>query len=142
MRDSTSPTSNLATSPSFTILIDGLCPLCRIEGDMLKNLDRNRGKLKVLDFTQPDINLSDFGLTYDQVMGQIHGINARGEISTGIGVFREAYKTVGWGWLWAPTGWPLLKPLFDRLYIWFAKNRLRLTGRKDECPDGRCAIKP
>lgn len=130
------------TLPRFTILIDGLCPLCRIEGDMLTKLDRGRGLLRILDFTQQNVKLADFGLTYEQVMGQIHGVNSGGEISTGMGVFREAYSTVGWGWLWAPTGWPILKPIFDRLYIWFARNRLRLTGRKDDCTDGRCAIKP
>lgn len=137
MSDTPSP-----SSPRLTILVDGLCPLCRMEGDMLRKLDRGRGLLSVQDFTQQDVNLEKYGLTYDQVMGQIHGVNARGEISTGMGVFREAYSTVGWGWLWAPTGWPILKPIFDRLYLWFAKNRLRLTGRKDECADGRCAIKP
>ncbi len=109
---------------------------------MLKRLDRDRGLLNVLDFTQPTVNLAEFGITFDQAMGQIHGIHADGRISTGMGVFREAYAAVGWGWLWAPTGWPVLKPIFDRFYVWFARNRIRLTGRKHECVDGRCVIKP
>jgi predicted DCC family thiol-disulfide oxidoreductase YuxK len=56
-------------------------------------------------------------------------------------VFREAYAAVGLGWLVAPTGWPILRPLFDVGYRWFARNRVRLGrifGRR--CEDGRCAI--
>ena len=30
----------------------------------------------------------------------------------GMAVFRLAYRAVGLGWLVAPTGWPLLRPLF------------------------------
>ena len=138
MSDLSSPSS----PPRLTILVDGLCPLCRMEGDMLRKLDRGRGLLSVVDFTQSSVDVTKWGLTFDQVMGQIHGINHSGTISTGMQVFRDAYALVGWGWLWAPTGWPLLKPLFDRFYIWFAKNRLRLTGRKDDCESGRCVIKP
>lgn len=114
---------------------------------MLRKLDRGRGLLSVVDFTQSSVDVTKWGLTFDQVMGQIHGIHHHGisdtgTISTGMQVFRDAYSLVGWGWLWAPTGWPILKPIFDRFYVWFAKNRLRLTGRKDECADGRCVIKP
>lgn len=142
MSDTPSP-----STPRLTILVDGLCPLCRMEGDMLRKLDRGRGLLSVVDFTQSSVDVTQWGLTFDQVMGQIHGIHHRGNrdtgtISTGMQVFRDAYSLVGWGWLWAPTGWPILKPIFDRFYVWFARNRLRLTGRKDECADGRCMIKP
>ncbi len=42
-------------------------------------------------------------------------------------VFRATYKAVGLGWLLAPTGWPVLKPLFDGLYRLFAKYRAPLA---------------
>jgi predicted DCC family thiol-disulfide oxidoreductase YuxK len=38
---------------------------------------------------------------------------------------------VGWGWLYAPTAWPLIGPLVDALYGLWARWRLRLTGRDD-----------
>jgi len=43
-------------------------------------------------------------------------------------VFRATYKAVGLGWLLAPTGWPVLKPLFDLIYRLFAKYRCRWRG--------------
>jgi len=47
----------------------------------------------------------------------------------GMEVFRRAYAAVGLGWLLAPSGWPGVGRLFDAAYRWFARNRLRLTGR-------------
>jgi len=74
-------------------------------------------------------NPAEYGLTYEQAMEQIHGVLPSGAVVRGMEVFRRAYAAVGWGWLLAPTAWPLLRPLFDRGYQWFARNRLRLTGR-------------
>jgi predicted DCC family thiol-disulfide oxidoreductase YuxK len=74
-------------------------------------------------------------------MGSIHGVKPDGSLVTGMEVFRRAYAAVGWGWLWSPTGWPVLKPVFDAAYRWFAKRRLALTGRKGACEDDRCAVR-
>jgi len=124
----------------MTILIDGLCPLCRHEARLLERLDGGRGRLVIEDITAPGFDPGRYGATMDEVMGHIHGVTPGGEIVTGMEVFRRAYAAVGWGWLWAPTGWPVLKPIFDRLYVWFARNRLRLTGQGDRCADGRCRV--
>lgn len=130
-----------ATKPEFTILIDGLCPLCRHEGRLLEKLDRGRGRLSVVDITDEGFDPEAMGIAYDSAMGQIHGVTGDGRVVTGMEVFRRAYAATGWGWLWAPTGWPILRPLFDAAYRWFAKHRLTLTGRKaDDCADGRCAV--
>jgi predicted DCC family thiol-disulfide oxidoreductase YuxK len=121
------------------ILIDGLCPLCRHEGRLLEKLDRGRGRLQTIDITSPGFDASDYGVTFEQVMGHIHGVTPDGRVVTGMEVFRRSYAAVGWGWLWAPTGWPGLKQAFDLAYRWFAKHRLRLTGRKGEaCESDRC----
>jgi len=55
-------------------------------------------------------------------------------------VFRRAYAAVGFGWLVAPTRWPLVRPLADAAYRWFARNRLRLTGRGEVCSADRCTV--
>ena len=123
-----------------TVLIDGDCPLCKHEAGLLERLDKGRGRLRLVDITAPDFDASDYGRTYDEVMGHIHGVTPEGEIVTGMEVFRQAYRAIGWGWLWAPTGWPVLRPIFDAAYRFFAKHRLRLTGRKDACEDGRCRV--
>lgn len=129
-----------ADTSALTILIDGLCPLCKHEGDLLRRLDGGRGRLIVQDLNAPDFDPARHGLTMDGILGQIHAIRGDGSIVTGMEVFRLAYRAVGWGWLWAPTGWPVLRPAFDAAYRWFAKNRYWLTGRKNPCVDGRCAV--
>jgi predicted DCC family thiol-disulfide oxidoreductase YuxK len=63
-----------------------------------------------------------------------------GTLVEGVEVFRRAYAAVGLGWLVAPTRWPLLRPLADAAYRWFARNRLRLTGRGEVCNADRCAV--
>lgn len=128
----------MAAQP-FTILIDGDCPLCRGEARLLRRLDRGRGRLAMLDIASPSFDPIAIGRTHEEVMGAIHGVTADGAVVTGMEVFRRAYAAVGLGWLVAPTGWPLIRPVVDRLYRWFAANRLRLTGRGGACESGRCA---
>ena len=53
----------------------------------------------------------------------------------GRAVVRQAYRAVGLGWILAPTGWPVLRPVFDWLYLGFARYRVRL-GRAFGRPDG------
>lgn len=127
-------------SAPFIILVDGLCPLCRREGELLLRLDKGRGRIRIEDIADPAFDPARFGTTIDAVMGHIHAVMPDGSIVKGMEVFRRAYTLVGWGWLWAPTGWPILKPLFDRFYNWFARNRYRITFRKNPCESGRCAI--
>jgi predicted DCC family thiol-disulfide oxidoreductase YuxK len=117
------------------VLYDGACPLCRREADLWRRLDRGRGRIALEDVGSPDFDATKYGLTYEQAMGQIHGILPSGAVVRGMEVFRRAYAAVGCGWLLAATSWPLLRPLFDRGYRWFARNRLRLTGREGECGD-------
>ena len=66
-------------------------------------------------------------------MARIHGVLADGTVIEGMEVFRRAYGAVGLGWLLAPTAWPGLRALADAGYRWFARNRLRLTGRGNAC---------
>jgi predicted DCC family thiol-disulfide oxidoreductase YuxK len=51
-----------------------------------------------------------------------------------------AYQAVGLGWLTAPTRWPSVNWVADRLYEAFARNRVRLgwlSGRR--CENDSCA---
>lgn len=130
------PTPN----PSIRVLVDGACPLCRTEGNLLRRLDRGRGRLVIEDITAGDFDPDRVGRSMDELMGAIHGVAPDGTIVTGMEVFRRAYAAVGLGWLLAPTDWPGLRPLFDRAYRWFARNRLRLTGRSETCDGGSCRV--
>ena len=75
-------------------------------------------------------------------MGRIHAITAEGKVLRDVAVFREAYRLVGLGWLYAPTAWPLLGPLVEQAYALWAGWRLRLTGRPslDQLCQQRCRL--
>jgi len=128
------------TSFDFTILFDGLCPLCRREIRFLKRLDK-KNRLMATDITAPGFDPAVYGKTQDDVMARIHGVLPDGSIIEGMEVFRRAYKAIGLGWLVGWTRWPLARPIADAGYRWFARNRMRLTFRKDACATDRCAVK-
>ncbi len=124
----------------FRILIDGDCPLCRKEAAMLRWMDRGRGRLDLEDIAAPGFDAERYGVPWATLMGRIHGVTPEGELVEGVEVFRRAYEAVGWGWMARWTAWPIVRPMVDRAYVWFAKNRHRLTFRQDPCADGRCAM--
>ena len=132
------------TLPEITVLFDGDCPLCVREIDFLRRLDRGRGRLGLTDIAAPEFDASRYGVDFATLMARIHGVLPDGTLIEGVEVFRRAYAAVGLGWLVAPTRWPLIRPLADRLYRVFARNRLRLTGRIHACEGDRCtpAIAP
>ena len=123
------------------VLYDGQCPFCRLE--MRRLSQRNvTGGLAFEDISAPEFDPGRYGLAYEQVMGVIHAILPDGRISRGLEVFRLAYRAVGLGWLVAPSGWPVLRHIFDGLYALFARYRLPLGrpfGR--ECARGACRLK-
>lgn len=132
--------------PELTILYDGGCPLCLREVRMLQRRDGARhpgeARLAFVDIDAADYDPSSHGgIGYREAMGRIHAIEAGGGVLRDVAVFRRAYSLVGLGWLYAPTGWPLLSPLVNALYGLWAAWRLRLTRRPglDDLCAGRCA---
>jgi len=136
VRDEYKPVQELP----FRILIDGDCPLCKHEANMMARMDKGRGNLILIDIASPSFDATAYGTTFENVMGSIHGVLPSGKLVTGMEVFRRAYAASGWGWLLAWSAWPGLRWLADLGYKFFAKYRLRLTGRKDACEAGRCKI--
>lgn len=132
------PNTQTMATPEFTILIDGDCPLCKVEADLLRKLDRGRGRLDLIDIADPRFDAGRFGTTFEAVMGHIHGVLPDGSLVTGMEVFRRAYAAVGLGWTFHWTGWPVFRWLSDRAYGFFARYRLAITGRRD-CGE-RCRI--
>lgn len=127
--------------PEITVLFDGECPLCAREVAMLRRLDRGRGQIGFDDIAAPDFDAARYGQSHDALMARIHGMLPDGTLIEGVEVFRRAYAAVGLGWALAWTRWPGLRRIADAGYRWFARNRLRLTGRPDHvCDSGRCGL--
>lgn len=129
-------------TPEITVLFDGECPLCVREIAMLRRLDRRRGggRIGFDDIAAPGFDAGRYGQSHDALMARIHGVLPDGTLTEGVEVFRRAYAAVGLGWVLAWTRWPGLRVLADAGYRWFARNRLRLTGRPDAaCASGRCS---
>ena len=114
------------------LFYDGACPLCSREIRFLEGRDRGH-RISFVDIASEDFDAGNFGLSHREVINQIHGKLPNGDRIEGLEVFRRAYSAVGLGWLLAPTRWPGLARLSDRAYRIFARNRLRWTGRSEEC---------
>jgi predicted DCC family thiol-disulfide oxidoreductase YuxK len=130
-----------STPIEFTLLYDGLCPICQKEVAWLSRWNK-RGCLAFVDINNDDFHAETYGKTFAELMAEIHGVLPDGTLLKGVPVFRATYRAVGLGWLMAPTAWPVLSSLFVWLYRLFAKHRLRMGSwfSGSRCTDGSCAI--
>jgi len=108
-----------------------------------QRLHPEAARLAFVDIDAADYNPALYGgISYREAMGRIHALRADGTVLRDVAVFRRAYQLIGLGWLYAPTGWPLIGPLADAAYGLWARWRLVLTRRPslDELCDarGRC----
>ena len=121
--------------PEVEVFFDGDCPLCRREIAFVRRLDR-RSRVRFTDIAARSFDASAvLGRTHDDLMARIHARLPDGSLVEGVEVFRRMYAAAGLGPLVALSRLPILSHLLDASYRWFARNRLRLTGR---CEDGAC----
>jgi predicted DCC family thiol-disulfide oxidoreductase YuxK len=118
------------------VFYDGDCPLCMREIRMLMRRDPD-GRIRFTNIAAPDFDAAAAGLDRGTLMAKIHARLPNGELIEGVEVFRQLYAAVGFERLVAITRTPGIAQTLDLGYRWFAKNRLRLTGR---CEDGVCAV--
>tara|TARA_B100000579_G_scaffold384441_1_gene354900 strand:- start:152 stop:538 length:387 start_codon:yes stop_codon:yes gene_type:complete len=113
----------------LTLLFDGGCPFCLREVEFLRSRD-TLNKIRFVDIDSSDYQPKFYsGISYKEAMGRIHAINESGEILKDVAVFREVYRLIGLGWIYAPTDWPILSSLIDQVYKTWAQWRLPLTRR-------------
>ncbi|XP_070558434.1 uncharacterized protein [Ptychodera flava] len=125
------------------VLYDGDCPLCLKEINILRYLDRKKQRLQLIDITKPDFKPEEnLNISYEQAMGVMHVIGPDKKLYTKVEAMRQMYSAIGLGWLWSFTKLPIVSGLADKAYMWFANNRLSLTGRKLECGTGTCGVDP
>lgn len=122
---------------TFQIFYDGDCPLCRREIEMIRKLDRER-VLWFSDIANKNFKPSDWGKSTEQLMGEIHGRRPSGEWLIGVDAFRAIYDAIGFRRLVFLSRLPVINFALNCGYKYFAKNRLRFTGR---CSDTGCSLK-
>ena len=112
-------------------LFDGGCPLCVRETNFLKSKD----ELNKIDFVDiNNVNYKPFlfkNISYAEAMSNLHGILENGNIIKGLDVLAYSYELIGLGWVYYPLKIQSLAPVLRLLYKYWAKYRLKITGRSN-----------
>ena len=115
----------------FIFLFDGGCPLCLRETNFLRKKDV-LNKINFIDINANDYNPLLFrDISYAEAMLNLHGILENGDIIKGLDVLAYSYKLIGLGWVYFPLKIEFLAPLLRLFYQYWAKYRLKITGRSD-----------
>lgn len=121
----------------LTVFFDGTCPICAHEIALMKRMDRQR-QLKFNDFSAVDYDAASIDVFPAELGRIIHARWADGRVISGVDVFRAMWEAVGLGMLARLSRLSLIEPMVVRAYAWFARNRLRLTGRSHACTGDSC----
>jgi predicted DCC family thiol-disulfide oxidoreductase YuxK len=121
----------------LTIFFDGACPICNREIALMKRLDRRR-QLEFCDFSAKEYDGASSGFAAADLATVIHARWVDGSVITGVEVFRAMWEAVGLGVLSRLSRLSLVEPLVLKAYAWFARNRMRLTGRSHVCAEESC----
>ena len=79
--------------------------MCVREVRFLQRRDR-QARLAFVDIDASDYDAeANAGISYRVAMGRIHAIKGSGEVLRDVAVFREAYRLIGLGWLYAPVSY-------------------------------------
>ncbi len=123
-------TPTISTPWKIKLLYDGQCPLCLREVNFLQKRDAGRGLITFVDISDFNYRPEEHGnISFEAAMGRIHALLPDGTIIQNLEVFYRIYQVLGLGWIYAPTRWPLIGPIMNKLYEIWAHWRLPLTGR-------------
>ena len=119
-----------AQAYSATVYHDGECPICNVEINQMKKLDKTN-KIKWVDITKDQAALDAAGLTYQQTMDRIHVQDSNQVMQTGVVGFLSVWEHLPYFRRAVPIirKTPFLLPLMEWGYVKFAKYRLKLTGK-------------
>ncbi|QIR13687.1 thiol-disulfide oxidoreductase DCC family protein [Shewanella aestuarii] len=127
----------------LTIFYDSACPLCSNEMAQLKQHDPLH-KIHLEDLNAPDLAERYPQLDLAKANTILHGLTADGRMILGLDVTAMAWGLTGKHCWIKLLRLPLIKPVADKAYLAFAKNRYQisylLTG-KQRCETGSCNLK-
>lgn len=132
-------------SPQFPLRIyyDGACSICAAEIEYYGRRDR-ASRLTLVDISAAEFDPAPLGLSRDELMYQMHAIDAAGRIYRNVEAFWAIWQAFPGSTLYGLLGWlvtqPLLTPLTRLGYRLFARFRRYLPRRNRVCPTGSCRI--
>lgn len=126
------------------VLYDHACPMCRTEMTRLKKRDA-LNRLRLVNIAHPAFDAAAWGFDAAALSDALHARTPQGDWLIGMTAIRHVYAQVRLGWLMAPSGWPLLAPMFDRCYLMIARRRMALSrwlpgGGAQACDGSQCAV--
>ena len=115
----------------LTFLFDGGCPLCLRETNFLKKRD-TFNQIRFVDINDKNYNPNLFNeISYSEGMSNLHGILENGQIIKGLDVLAYSYELIGLGWVYYPLKIHFLSSFLRFVYRYWAKHRLKITGRSN-----------
>jgi predicted DCC family thiol-disulfide oxidoreductase YuxK len=118
--------AHLALKP-LTLFYDGACPLCQAEIVYLASRN-HQGLLYFVDINGPEYDPQSVGVSCEQALARMYGQLEGQEAIHGVPVFAEAYRRANLpllAWLFSQ---PLLRPIWNLSYRFFAKYRHTISG--------------
>lgn len=109
----------------LTLFYDGSCPLCSAEIRNLRLRDTG-ARLRFVDCSPAGFVSPIPGSTQADLMQQMHGLGAQGQVLRAVELFEAAYRAVGLAWVSRLLAHPLVRPIAERAYPWVARHRHRL----------------
>ncbi|AAF94960.1 TPA: thiol-disulfide oxidoreductase DCC family protein [Vibrio cholerae] len=128
--------------PDLVIFFDGQCPLCCNEMRALKTAD-HQARILLVDVHDTDTMSCYPSIDKQRALSILHGIDQQGQLLYGLDVTVLAWRLVNrHRWLFI-TRMPILKGISDRMYLLFAKHRMRLSRwfGQTQCQEGVCQKK-
>lgn len=126
----------------LVIYYDGQCFLCCWEMDHLKLADQHN-QIQLEDLHQPGFSDTFPHVSLHQAMDYLHG-ESQGQMFYGLDVTYQAWTRVGKRHWVQYLRWPLIRHLFNWLYLRFARHRQtlsRLIPLRPRCHSQQCHLK-
>ncbi|MGF1704476.1 thiol-disulfide oxidoreductase DCC family protein [Enterovibrio baiacu] len=138
---------------TLTVFYDGSCPLCVAEMDQLRALN-TQNHLRFEDVLAPDFQSRYPAIDPAAASNVLHGIlsdtdqlnDTDGQLLLGLDVTYKAWSLVGKKRWIAVLRWPVIRWFADRAYLFFARNRYRISylftgkSRCEPCSKGTCDL--
>lgn len=135
---------------TLTVFYDGSCPLCVAEMDQLRALN-TQNHLRFENILAPDFSKRYPAIDPAAASNILHGMLRENDTDNerlllGLDVTHKAWSLVGKKRWIAVLRWPVIRWFADRAYLFFARNRYRLSflftgkSRCEPCSKGACNL--